>query len=52
MLAEYDEYLEEQKLELAAKKLLANDDIIETRKMEREIDQSDQEVCKHDYQWD
>lgn len=41
---EYDEYLEEQKLELVAKKLMANTDIVETRKMEREIDQSDQEV--------
>lgn len=43
-LAEYDEYLEEQKAELAAKRLMNNTDIIETRKLEREIDQSDQEA--------
>lgn len=37
-------YLEEQKVELANKKLLNNTDTLATRKMEREIDQADQEV--------
>lgn len=41
---EYDQFLEEQKDELATKNLVNCDDILETRKIEREIDQADQEV--------
>jgi len=41
---EYDVYLEEQKVELAAKPLQNNEDIVILRRHEREVDQNDQEV--------
>ena len=41
---EYDEFLEAQKAELSQKNLMASTDILETRRIEREIDQADQEV--------
>lgn len=41
---EYDTFLEEHKIELEEKKLMNNTDIIEVRKLEKELDQSDQEV--------
>ncbi|XP_067940341.1 uncharacterized protein [Watersipora subatra] len=44
MMEQYEEHLEEQKRDLAEKKLLNNPDTLATRKMEREIDQSDQEL--------
>jgi len=44
VFTEYDEYLEEQKTDIAKKKILNNPDVLATRKMDREIDQADQEV--------
>ncbi|KAF6020059.1 hypothetical protein EB796_021652 [Bugula neritina] len=44
MIEQYDEYLEEQKTDIAKKKILNNPDVLATRKMDREIDQADQEL--------
>ena len=41
---EYEGYLEEQKTEMSSKKLINNTDTLAIKKMEREIDQADQEV--------
>lgn len=41
---EFDEFLEEQKDDLSKKKLMTCTDVLETRRLEKDIDQADQEV--------